>query len=217
MELCGRVWALLAAKGAAGQWGPWRAWCYLRGNAALGRRRGMSTGRFAGGRQDQQQDWNHRNKTVLTYLAAAVVGMAGVSYAAVPLYRLYCQATGLGGTAVTGHGSDQIETMECIKDRVLKITFNADVHSSLQWNFRPQQTEVYVVPGETALAFYKAKNPTDKPIIGISTYNVVPFEAGQYFNKIQNSDLIPMKKWICRCFSSLILNLLKTQGWPMLT
>lgn len=42
-----------------------------------------------------------------------------------------------------------------------------------------------VVPGETALAFYKAKNPTDKPVIGISTYNVVPFEAGQYFNKIQ--------------------------------
>lgn len=42
-----------------------------------------------------------------------------------------------------------------------------------------------VVPGETALAFYRAKNPTDKPIIGISTYNVVPFEAGQYFNKIQ--------------------------------
>lgn len=44
---------------------------------------------------------------------------------------------------------------------------------------------VQVVPGETALAFYRAKNPTDKPITGISTYNVVPFEAGQYFNKIQ--------------------------------
>lgn len=46
---------------------------------------------------------------------------------------------------------------------------------------------VQVVPGETALAFYRAKNPTDKPIVGISTYNVVPFEAGQYFNKIQVS------------------------------
>uniref|UniRef100_A0A8C3LXJ8 Cytochrome c oxidase assembly protein COX11, mitochondrial n=1 Tax=Chrysolophus pictus TaxID=9089 RepID=A0A8C3LXJ8_CHRPC len=52
-----------------------------------------------------------------------------------------------------------------------------------------------VVPGETALAFYKAKNPTDKPIIGISTYNVVPFEAGQYFNKIQ-----------CFCFEEQWLN-----------
>ncbi|XP_029783231.1 cytochrome c oxidase assembly protein COX11, mitochondrial isoform X2 [Suricata suricatta] len=133
----------------------------------------------------QEEDWRRRNKTVLTYVAAAAVGMLGASYAAVPLYRLYCQTTGLGGSAVAGHASDQIENMVPVKDRIIKVTFNADVHASLQWNFRPQQTEIYVVPGETALAFYKAKNPTDKPVIGISTYNVVPFEAGQYFNKIQ--------------------------------
>lgn len=111
------------------------------------------------------------------------------------LYRLYCQTTGLGGSAVAGHASDQIENMVPVKDRIIKVTFNADVHASLQWNFRPQQTEIYVVPGETALAFYKAKNPTDKPVIGISTYNVVPFEAGQYFNKIQ-----------CFCFEEQRLN-----------
>ncbi|XP_057357314.1 cytochrome c oxidase assembly protein COX11, mitochondrial isoform X2 [Manis pentadactyla] len=134
----------------------------------------------------QEEDWRRRNKTVLTYVAAAAVGMLGASYAAVPLYRLYCQTTGLGGSAVAGHSSDQIENMVPVKDRIIKVTFNADVHASLQWNFRPQQTEIYVVPGETALAFYKAKNPTDKPVIGISTYNVVPFEAGQYFNKIQH-------------------------------
>ncbi|GAB5580885.1 cytochrome c oxidase assembly protein COX11 [Prionailurus iriomotensis] len=103
--------------------------------------------------------------------------------------------TGLGGSAVAGHVSDQIENMVPVKDRIIKVTFNADVHASLQWNFRPQQTEIYVVPGETALAFYKAKNPTDKPVIGISTYNVVPFEAGQYFNKIQ-----------CFCFEEQRLN-----------
>nr|KAF6295405.1 cytochrome c oxidase copper chaperone COX11 [Myotis myotis] len=95
------------------------------------------------------------------------------------------ETTGLGGSVAAGHSSDQIENMVPVKDRIIKVTFNADVHASLQWNFRPQQTEIYVVPGETALAFYKAKNPTDKPVIGISTYNVVPFEAGQYFNKIQ--------------------------------
>lgn len=96
MELCVRGGALLAAKGAPGGWGLWRAWLRLRGNAALGGQRGKSTGPFAGGgqQQQQQQDWSHRNKTVLTYLAAAVVGMAGVSYAAVPLYRLYCQVRG---------------------------------------------------------------------------------------------------------------------------
>nr|KAF6455472.1 cytochrome c oxidase copper chaperone COX11 [Rousettus aegyptiacus] len=103
--------------------------------------------------------------------------------------------TGLGGSVVVGHASDQIENMVPVKDRIIKVTFNADVHASLQWNFRPQQTEIYVVPGETALAFYKAKNPTDKPVIGISTYNVVPFEAGQYFNKIQ-----------CFCFEEQRLN-----------
>ncbi|XP_048461359.1 cytochrome c oxidase assembly protein COX11, mitochondrial isoform X2 [Rhincodon typus] len=135
--------------------------------------------------RSQEEAWRKKNKTVLTYIAATAIGMIGMSYAAVPLYRLYCQATGLGGTAVAGHNVDQVETMEPVKDRIIKVTFNADVHASLQWNFRPQQTEIYVVPGETALAFYKAKNPTDKPVIGISTYNVVPFDAGQYFNKIQ--------------------------------
>ncbi|XP_077020946.1 cytochrome c oxidase assembly protein COX11, mitochondrial [Tamandua tetradactyla] len=155
-------------------------------------RRRKSTNPFT---RQQADDWRRRNKTLLTYVAAAAVGMLGASYAAVPLYRLYCQTTGLGGSAVAGHASDQIETMVPVKDRIIKVTFNADVHASLQWNFRPQQTEIYVVPGETALAFYKAKNPTDKPIIGISTYNIVPFEAGQYFNKIQ-----------CFCFEEQRLN-----------
>ncbi|XP_063817339.1 cytochrome c oxidase assembly protein COX11, mitochondrial [Pseudophryne corroboree] len=105
------------------------------------------------------------------------------------------KATGLGGAAVAGHSSDQIESMEPVKDRVIKVTFNADVHASLNWNFRPQQLEIYLVPGETALAFYKAKNSTSKPVIGISTYNVIPYEAGQYFNKIQ-----------CFCFEEQRLN-----------
>ncbi|XP_073444276.1 cytochrome c oxidase assembly protein COX11, mitochondrial [Dendrobates tinctorius] len=150
---------------------------------------------FKGQNQQKHQAWRTRNKTVVTYVTAAVVGMVGMSYAAVPLYRLYCQATGLGGTAVAGHSSEQIESMQPVKDRVIKITFNADVHASLHWNFRPQQKEIYLVPGETALAFYKAKNSTDKPVIGISTYNVIPYEAGQYFNKIQ-----------CFCFEEQRLN-----------
>ncbi|XP_051273852.1 cytochrome c oxidase assembly protein COX11, mitochondrial [Dicentrarchus labrax] len=145
--------------------------------------------------QSQEEEWKTRNKTVLTYIAAAGVGMIGLSYAAVPLYRLYCQASGLGGMAVAGHDTDQVETMKPVKERVIKVTFNADRHASMQWNFKPQQTEINVVPGETALAFYRAKNPTDQPIIGISTYNVVPFEAGQYFNKIQ-----------CFCFEEQRLN-----------
>lgn len=85
--------------------------------------------------------------------------------------------------------------MQKVEDRVIKVHFNADIGSSMRWNFKPQQKEIRVVPGETALAFYTAKNPTDQPVIGISTYNVVPFEAGQYFNKIQ-----------CFCFEEQQLN-----------
>uniref|UniRef100_A0A8D0E966 Cytochrome c oxidase assembly protein COX11, mitochondrial n=1 Tax=Salvator merianae TaxID=96440 RepID=A0A8D0E966_SALMN len=190
------LWKVVGATRAVEGCGPWRVWLRLHGNGtvACSLRRWISRDPFA--RVGQQgEDKSRRNRTVLTYLAAAVVGMAGLSYAAVPLYRLYCQAVGLGGSAVAGHGSDRIETMKPVKDRIIKVTFNADLHASIQWNFRPQQSEVYVVPGETALAFYKAKNPSDKPIIGISTYNVVPFEAGQYFNKIQ-----------CFCFEEQRLN-----------
>ena len=68
--------------------------------------------------------------------------------------------------------------MKSNKNKLLTVRFNADTASSMQWNFRPQQSEVKLYAGETVLAFYTAKNPTSKPIDGISTYNVLPFEAG---------------------------------------
>ncbi|KAK6170075.1 hypothetical protein SNE40_018554 [Patella caerulea] len=135
------------------------------------------------------------NQSVIIYICAAGIFMLGMSYAGVPLYRMFCQATGLGGKAVQGHDIDKVEKMTAVKDRILKIRFNADVASSMRWNFKPLQSEVKVLAGETALAFYTATNPSDKPVIGISTYNVVPFEAGQYFNKIQ-----------CFCFEEQRLN-----------
>ncbi|CAI9533266.1 unnamed protein product [Staurois parvus] len=173
----------------------WRLGCCRGPRPGLLRAQCASWGSRGYRSRGPETGWRKRNKTVLTYVTAAAVGMVGMSYAAVPLYRLYCQSTGLGGTAVAGHNSDQIESMEPVKDRVIRVTFNADVHASLHWNFRPQQSEIYLVPGETALAFYKARNSTDKPVIGISTYNVIPYEAGQYFNKIQ-----------CFCFEEQRLN-----------
>ncbi|XP_071964755.1 cytochrome c oxidase assembly protein ctaG-like [Antedon mediterranea] len=136
-----------------------------------------------------------KNKTVVLYVLAATILVGGLSYAAVPLYAVFCQATGLGGQATKGHDTEKVESMTVIKNRQLLIKFNADTAASMRWNFRPQQPEVKVYPGETALAFYSAVNPTDKPIVGISTYNVVPFDAGQYFNKIQ-----------CFCFEEQRLN-----------
>ncbi|VVC90422.1 cytochrome c oxidase assembly protein COX11, mitochondrial [Leptidea sinapis] len=134
-------------------------------------------------------------RSTLNYVIALGVMTVGLSYAAVPLYRIFCQAYSYGGTTGQIEATDEVSKMKPIKDRPIKVRFNADVASSMQWNFKPQQMDVTVVPGETALAFYTAMNPTDKPVIGISTYNVVPFEAGQYFNKIQ-----------CFCFEEQQLN-----------
>lgn len=118
-----------------------------------------------------------------------------MSYAAVPLYRMFCAAYSYGGTTGVGHDGEKVENMKRVADRIIKIKFNADIGASMRWNFKPQQYEIKVSPGETALAFYKATNPTDRPVIGISTYNVIPFEAGAYFNKIQ-----------CFCFEEQQLN-----------
>ncbi|EDO36827.1 predicted protein, partial [Nematostella vectensis] len=136
-----------------------------------------------------------RNKTTSIYIAAVAVTVLGCSYAAVPLYRLYCQASGLGGTVKQAESGEKLEKMERKPERSLRIRFNADTSSTMQWKFKPQQSEVRVAPGETALAFYTATNATDTAITGISTYNVIPFEAGQYFNKIQ-----------CFCFEEQRLN-----------
>eukprot|EP00041_Stephanoeca_diplocostata_P008040 m.115575 g.115575 ORF g.115575 m.115575 type:complete len:282 (+) comp17146_c0_seq2:195-1040(+) len=136
-----------------------------------------------------------RNKNVLYYVGAVGILCVGFSYAAVPLYRMFCQASGFGGTVMQDIDPEHIANMEKVEDRVLKINFNADTGATMQWSFKPQQREVYVAPGETALAFYSATNPTDEPVIGISAYNVIPYEAGQYFSKIQ-----------CFCFEEQMLN-----------
>ncbi|KAK5642362.1 hypothetical protein RI129_008529 [Pyrocoelia pectoralis] len=136
-----------------------------------------------------------RSKSTLYYVTAAGILVVGFSYAAVPLYSMFCQAYGYGGTISTGHDNTKVVSMSPVKHKPIKIKFNADTVSSMRWNFKPQQLAIQVVPGETALAFYTAQNPTDVPVTGISTYNVVPFEAGQYFNKIQ-----------CFCFEEQQLN-----------
>ncbi|XP_042238117.1 cytochrome c oxidase assembly protein COX11, mitochondrial-like [Homarus americanus] len=134
-------------------------------------------------------------RSTLYYIAAVWVLAFGLSYAAVPLYRIFCQAYSYGGTPQEGHDAEKVESMQTVESRKIRVRFNADTAASMTWNFKPQQSEIKVHPGETALAFYTAKNPTNRPVIGVSTYNVVPFDAGQYFNKIQ-----------CFCFEEQLLN-----------
>ncbi|KAM0727081.1 Cytochrome c oxidase assembly protein COX11, mitochondrial [Formica fusca] len=136
-----------------------------------------------------------RIRSTTLYWTGVGVLIVGLSYSAVPLYRMFCQSYSYGGTISAGHDTTKVSTMSPVNNRKIKIKFSADTAASMQWNFKPQQTEITVVPGETALAFYTATNPTNERVIGISTYNVLPFEVGQYFNKIQ-----------CFCFEEQMLN-----------
>ena len=98
-----------------------------------------------------------------------------MTYAAVPLYRMFCAATGFAGTPKVGMGKFEAERLVPVEDaKRIKVHFNADTADALPWSFVPQQKFVSVLPGETSLAFYRAKNKSDKDIIGIATYNVTP-------------------------------------------
>ncbi|KAL0052389.1 hypothetical protein WJX82_001349 [Trebouxia sp. C0006] len=129
------------------------------------------------------------------YLVAFTVAMIGVTYASVPLYRMFCQATGYGGTVQQGSTvEDKLKQRELVHNaeleaaaaaRDLTVFFNADVSDSLPWKFTPTQRSVSIKPGDSTLAFYTAQNLSDKSITGVSTYNVTPQQAGVYFNKIQ--------------------------------
>lgn len=129
------------------------------------------------------------------YLVAFIVAMIGVTYAAVPLYRMFCQATGYGGTVAEGKTvEDKIRARAANPDpdteaaaaaREVVVSFNADVNDGMPWRFSPCQLSVKVRPGQSTLAFYTAENISDRVITGVSTYNVTPQQAGYYFNKIQ--------------------------------
>lgn len=127
------------------------------------------------------------------YFASVAVGMFGASFAAVPLYRLYCQVTGKPGQAFKEE-DNKIVNMNVDTSRTVTVKFDANTHSSMAWNFSPVQDKIVLHPGETALAFYRVRNPLDEPVIGVATYTVLPYEAGIYFNKIQ-----------CFCFEEQLL------------
>ena len=130
-----------------------------------------------GNDQDQPQ---RRHGVLVLCLVALVAAMAGLAFASVPLYRLFCQATGYGGVPQRAErGSDEI------LDRIIRIRFDANVDRGLPWTFAPDQRVIDIKIGETALAFFKAANNSDVPVSGTAVFNVVPELAGRYFTKIQ--------------------------------
>jgi cytochrome c oxidase assembly protein subunit 11 len=131
-----------------------------------------------------------RSDTRVAVICASIVfGMLGMSYAAVPLYQLFCQVTGFGGT------TQRVEKPSAVVlDRVVNVRFDANVAPGLNWTFEPVQRTIDVKIGENALAFYRATNVSDKPLTGTSVFNVYPDVTGAYFNKMQ-----------CFCFTEQTL------------
>lgn len=119
-----------------------------------------------------------RNRRVALILACVVAGMTGLSFASVPLYRLFCAVTGFGGTTQRAEAAPHA-TLE----RTMKVEFNADVSAELGWEFAPAQRSVTVKVGEERLVSYHAKNKAEKAVTGVALYNVTPEKAGIYFMK----------------------------------
>jgi cytochrome c oxidase assembly protein subunit 11 len=148
-----------------------------------------------------------QNRTTLYYGTSIIIATVALSYASVPLYKMICQQTGWSGQPVKAHSGqgDPAERMKPVEDhRRIKITFQGSVSDILPWKFTPQQREVRVLPGETALAFYTATNRSEADIIGVATYSVTPAQVAPYFSKIQ-----------CFCFEEQKLNKGETVDMPV--
>lgn len=129
------------------------------------------------------------NKSTAISIIMLSIGMFLLAYAAVPLYNLFCKATGFGGTTRVSR-----ETSTYIGENTIKIRFDGNVSPELPWKFLPLNKEVLIKTGENTIIFYEAENLSNEPIIGTAVYNVTPNEAGEFFVKIE-----------CFCFQEQIL------------
>ncbi len=129
-----------------------------------------------------------KNKRMLAVLVLGVFGMIGASYAAVPLYKLFCQVTGFGGTTQVA-----AEESSVVLDRKMTVRFDA-MANGVPWSFQPVQRKVELKVGESAVVYYRATNTSDRTVVGTATFNVTPLKVGQYFNKIE-----------CFCFTEQLL------------
>lgn len=130
---------------------------------------------MAGGRKQSA------NLRTALAMGVVVVAMAGLAFAAVPLYRVFCQVTGYGGTTQRAEAAPAQ-----IGERLVTVRFNADVASrDLPWQFRiPDEAQATVHVGEDRLVFFHARNVGPEPTVGVATFNVTPFKAGPYFKKV---------------------------------
>jgi cytochrome c oxidase assembly protein subunit 11 len=131
-----------------------------------------------------------RANTATALVAVGVIaGMLGLTAAAVPLYDWFCRVTGYGGTTQRADHAPAAAL-----ERTITVRFNADIARDLPWSFAPVQRQLEVRIGEQHLAFYRAVNRSDRPVVGSATFNVTPHSAGLYFSKLA-----------CFCFEEQVL------------
>jgi cytochrome c oxidase assembly protein subunit 11 len=161
---------------------------------------------------DMRKSFDKRNENTIYYTLSVILGTVALSYGSVPLYKTLCQETGWGGTPTkssvhtspSGEEDIAAKLTPITSSRRLRITFQGSTSDVLPWKFTPQQREVRVLPGETALAFYTATNKSDEDVIGVATYSVTPGQVAPYFSKIQ-----------CFCFEEQRLNKGETVDMPV--
>lgn len=139
------------------------------------------------------------NSSILVLCVVFVCGMVGMAYASVPLYRLFCQVTGYNGT------TQRVEQFsDVILDKTMKVTFDTNTSTGLNWDFRPVDKQVEPRIGETVQVTFKATNRSSVATTGSAVFNVTPMEAGAYFNKVQ-----------CFCFTETTLQPGETLEMPV--
>jgi cytochrome c oxidase assembly protein subunit 11 len=140
-----------------------------------------------------------KNRMVAAACLAFFTGMVGMAYAAVPLYRMFCQMTGYGGT------TQRVEHYSArILDRTITVRFDANVSAGLPWEFQPSERQVTMRVGETTETRYTARNLYETTASGRASFNVTPEMAGAYFNKVE-----------CFCFTDTSLKPGETREMPV--
>jgi cytochrome c oxidase assembly protein subunit 11 len=134
-----------------------------------------------------------KTSRLIACAAAAVVAvMVGASFAAVPLYRIFCQVTGFGGTPQVVAEADAAAVG--VAERSITVTMIGNVNAKLPWSFAPVRPKVRLRLGQRALVYYRATNTSDQAVTGVATFNVTPHKAGPYFAKVE-----------CFCFTEQTL------------
>ena len=123
------------------------------------------------------------NARTAVKVATLALAMLGLGFASVPLYRIFCQVTGFGGTTMKISEAQAATIKETTK--VISVRFDANVDRGMPWKFEPGQVTQDLRIGQRKMAFYKAENTSDQPVTGVASFNVEPEYVGKYFSKVQ--------------------------------